>query len=183
MATFGRQATDRRDQELSKLAVNVREPPRTLAGITLTPEAYDEVVTRSTQAPIFPGGLNLEGYLRALTSSEMWKQMEATPDHGVIVHTQLVQAVIDAAYNAARTPTCRPILTSSRRCFSTRWRRRRICNLNNQNSGAQGCALVGGLRSSRTFCPSDRSCCFAQGFVVLAKQVAVIHGKLGGALR
>lgn len=89
---------DSMDQELSKVAVNVQTPPRQLENIVLDPHQYDEVIRRSTEAPIFPGGENLQGYMRQLTASEMWKSFETTDDHGVMARTKMVQQAVDAAY-------------------------------------------------------------------------------------
>lgn len=48
---------------------------------------------------MFPGRLNLEGYLRALADSEMWKSYETTDDRGVMARTKMVQEAVDVAYD------------------------------------------------------------------------------------
>ncbi len=92
-------ATDHMDQELSKVAVNVKTPPRQLDGVVLDAKTYDELITRSTEAKVFPGGMNLRDFLREFTNSPVWHQYDNTDDHGVMVHTEMVQSAIDAAYN------------------------------------------------------------------------------------
>lgn len=92
-------ATAPMDQELSKLAVNVKTPPRQLDGVVLDAKTYDELITRSTEAKVFPGGTNLRDYLGELTSSPQWKRYYTTPDNGVMVHTEMVQRAVDAAYS------------------------------------------------------------------------------------
>jgi hypothetical protein len=94
----GPESHDPAMQELASVAAQVRVPPRTLDGFTLDAKQYDELITRSTQATIFPGGKNLEGYLRDQTTSPYWKQMGNTADGGVEARTQLVQRAVDSAY-------------------------------------------------------------------------------------
>jgi hypothetical protein len=95
-------SSDPLDRELSKLAINVQVPSRSLEGYTLDPQQYDELIRRSTQAPVFPGGTTLEGYLRALTQSDMWRSFDSTSDHGVMARTKMVQQAVDAAYQYGR---------------------------------------------------------------------------------
>jgi hypothetical protein len=87
------------DRELSKVAVNITLPSHTLDGINLDAKAYDEVLTNATTARMFPGGTTMPEYLRQLTASESWRQLDGTADHGVMARSQYVQSVIDAAYS------------------------------------------------------------------------------------
>lgn len=100
----GKPMTDDPDmQELAGIGAQIHTPTRTIEGITLDAHQYDELITRSTEAKIFPGGTNLEGYLRQLTKSAYWKQMGQTADGGVEARTALVQRVVDNAYRYGTT--------------------------------------------------------------------------------
>lgn len=93
--------TDKMDQELSRLAVNIDVPPRQIDGYQLNAQEYDEVVKTATQAPV-AGGMNIEQYLRALTESPMWEANKKAPDGGQLRNGQMVQQALDSAYQYGR---------------------------------------------------------------------------------
>lgn len=90
------------DEELSKVAMGINAQPRTIDGYALNAHDWDQVVTNATTAHIFPGGTNAEDYLRDLTSSPEWKLNQSAPDGGQFRNGQLVQRVLDTAYQYGR---------------------------------------------------------------------------------
>jgi hypothetical protein len=51
---------------------------------------------------MFPGGRNLEQFLRVEIASEQWKANQSAPDHGQERNGELVQKAIDMAYTYGR---------------------------------------------------------------------------------
>lgn len=93
-------SADPMDQELSKLAVAIKTPPRTLQGQVLDSHQYDTILTNATQTKLFNGHtMNLQDYLRQVTSSDRWKKYETSDDKGVTDKTRIVQSLVDEAYN------------------------------------------------------------------------------------
>lgn len=93
-------SADPMDQELSKLAVAIKTPPRTLQNQVLDSHQYDQILTNATQTKLFAGKtMNLEEYMRGLVQSSTWKKFDNTDDNGVQAHTKMVQDIIDTAYN------------------------------------------------------------------------------------
>lgn len=95
-------APDQMDQELSKLAINITLPTRSINGYTLDSKEYDKVLTLATQTPMFGGGRNLEAFLRDQTASDAWKQNASANDGGLMRNGGLVQSAIDKAYSTAK---------------------------------------------------------------------------------
>jgi hypothetical protein len=89
---------DQMDQELSKLALKVNPPSRSINGFTLDPHEYDDVISRATSSPIF-GGLTLEQKLREETSSQQWANNAAMADGGQLRNGTRVQELINGAYD------------------------------------------------------------------------------------
>lgn len=98
-----RASDDPLDRELSQVAVNVQVPPRQLHGIAMDAKSYDELIRTATQAPLFPRATDLEGYLRMLVQSDLWKSLGTTDDHGITARSKLVQEAVDTAYDYGRT--------------------------------------------------------------------------------
>lgn len=93
--------TDKMDQELSKLALNINAPSRTINGYTLNSKEWDEVIRNATQTPII-GGMKLEGALRALTTASSWDANAQAPDGGQLRNGGYAQSLIDRAYGFGR---------------------------------------------------------------------------------
>ena len=89
---------DHTDQELSKIAVAIRTPPRQLAGVALDAHQYDEVLTNATQTPMFPGNKNLADYMKDVVASPTWTDGNKNSDNGVALHSKITQEIIDHAY-------------------------------------------------------------------------------------
>jgi hypothetical protein len=92
-------ASDAMDQELAKIAVGVKVPGRSIDGVTLDAHQYADLMRRATQSPVFPDDKNLLEYMRDLTSSPEWHEMDHSDDQGQEYKTKITQAAIDAAYN------------------------------------------------------------------------------------
>jgi len=89
---------DHTDQELSKIAVAIKTPPRQLAGVALDAHQYDEVLTNATQTPMFPGNKNLADYMKDVVASPTWTDGNKNSDNGVALHSKITQEIIDHAY-------------------------------------------------------------------------------------
>lgn len=96
----GPASADPMDQELSKLAVAIKTPPRTLQNQVLDAHQYDEILTNATQSKLFAGHTqNLAEYMRNVVQSPTWSKYANTDDNGTQARTEIVQGLIDSAYN------------------------------------------------------------------------------------
>ena len=90
---------DHTDQELSKVAVAIKTPPRQLENVNLDAHQYDEVLRNATQTKMFPGDTNLAEYMKTVVASPMWTEGNKNSDNGVALHTKITQEIIDHAYS------------------------------------------------------------------------------------